>query len=246
MKKYIYLFLASVVFISFSSCEESYVEGTGIPFASFISNTMDLGVDAGSEITQELKIYTTNISDSDRNISVIVDEDATNANLGAYSVPATVTIPGGSNEGSLMVAVKDIELTVFEDKELVLRLGYTDQLKTGTPLTIALSQNCPDNGIKLRINLTFDSYPDEAAWIILDSDGGSVLQSITPFNYGAYTGMSGTTTIKDCLATGTYTIKIYDKYSDGGTKYKITGNGTEVFSLKDKAYKGYYEGTFTI
>jgi len=243
MKKYIYFFLASVVLLSFSSCEESFVEGLDTSFASFVSNTMDIGVEEGAETSKEIEVYTTNITSSDRTISVIVVAESTNADADAYTIPSSVTIPGGSNVGSLKVDIKDVGLS--EDKVLVIRLQTSENISTGEALTIGLSQLCPNNGVKLKINLSFDGWPDEAAWRILDADGNIVLESITPFNYGAYTGMSDPFTIKECLPSGTYTIKIYDAYEDGGTDYSITANGVLVFNVSGN-YGGYVEENFTI
>ncbi len=243
MKKYIYLFLASVAMISFSSCEEDSVKALDTSFASFVSNTIDIGVEAGSETSQEIKIYTTNITSSDRSIPVMVVAESTDADAGAYTVPSTVIIPAGSNVGSLNIDVKDIGLE--EDKVLVIRLQSTEDTSTGEALTIGLSQLCPNNGIKLKVNLSFDDWPEEAAWRILDSEGNTVLASASPFNYGGHAGMSGSVTIKECLPSGTYTIEIYDQYGDGGTNYQVTANGILVFSLSGN-YGGGTAATFTI
>ncbi len=244
MKKYIYLFLASVAIISLPSCEDDSVNALDTSFASFVSKTMDIGVEAGSETSQEVKIYTTNITSSDRNISVLVVAESTDADVGAYTVPSTVTIPGGSNVGSLKIDIKDVGLS--EDKVLVIRLQYADDLKTGEALTIGLSQLCPDNGIKLKVNLTFDGWPEEGAWRILDSAGNTILESITPFNYGAYAGATGPVTIKECLPSGTYTLEVYDQYGDGGTAYAVTANGILVVSIGGGDYEASGSVDFSI
>jgi len=244
MKKYIYLFLASVAIISFSSCEEDSVKALDTSFASFVSNSMDIGVEAGSQISQEVKIYTTNIISSDRSISVMVVTESTDADAGAYTVPSTVTIPGGTNVGSLMIDINDVGLE--EDKVLVLRLQPTENTSTGEALTIGLSQLCPNNGVKLQVNLTFDSWPEEAAWRIINSAGDTVLASADPFSYGGHAGLSDSLTIKECLPSGTYTIEIYDGYGDGGTDYSITANGILVFSLGGGDYGGSAAADFTI
>lgn len=244
MKKYIYLFLASVAIISFSSCEESSVKALDTSFASFVSNSMDIGVEAGSQTSKEIKIYTTNITGSDRSIPVIVVAESTNADAGAYTIPSTVTIPGGTNVGSLMIDIKDVGLS--EDKVLVIRLQSSEDLSTGEALTIGLAQLCPNNGVKVKVNLSFDSWPEEAAWRILDSTGTTVLASATPFNYGGHAGLSDTLSLKECLDSGTYTIEIYDGYGDGGTGYEIIANGILVWSLGGGDYADYYEETFTI
>lgn len=244
MKKYIYLFLASIAIISFSSCEEDATKAIDTSFASFVSSSMDIGVEAGSETSAEVKIYTTNITGSDRNIPVMVVAESTDADAGAYTVPSTVTIPGGSNVGTLNIGVKDVGLS--EDKVLVIRLESTDAISTGETLTIGLSQLCPNNGIKFAVNISFDSYPEENAWRILDASGNTVLASADPFAYGGHAGLSGSLTIKECLPSGTYTIEIYDQYGDGGTAFSLTANGVLVYSAAGADYADYLEATFSI
>lgn len=246
MKKYIYLFLASLAIISFSSCEEDAVEPLDTSFVSFQSKTLDIGVLAGSETSQEVKIYTTNITSADRIISVVVEETGTNANAGAYIVPSTVTIPGGTNVGTLMIGVKDVGLELSKDKSVTIRLQSTEDLTTGQALKINLGILCPNSGIKLKVNLTFDKWPEEGAWRIKDASGNTVMASATPFGYGAYAGATAPITIADCLPSGTYTITVYDQYGDGGTAYNVTANGVLVFSVKGTGYKASATATFSI
>lgn len=243
MKKLIYLFFVSFAALSFSSCEESGTEALGTSFASFESSKLDVGVEIGSETTKTIKVYTTNITGSNRTIDVMVESTST-ADAGAYTVPATVTIPSGTNEGSLTVGVKDVGLS--EDKSLVLRLKGSDNLSTGATLAINLSQLCPNSGIKLQMTLALDAYPEEGAWRIKDAAGVTVLASATPFAYGAYAGLSGSIVIKECLPAGTYTFQFYDQYGDGGTAYNITANGVLVYNVTGAAYTTGGTVSFTI
>lgn len=228
MKKHIYIFLVSLGLISFSSCEESAVEALGNSIASFDSYSLDIGVEIGSQTSKEIKVYTSNITNSARTLEVIVDSENTNADAGAYTVPSSVTIPAGTNVGSLTVDIKDVNLT--EDKTLVVRLKSSESINVTDALTISLSQLCPNNGVKLKLNIAFDNWPEEIAWRILDSTGATVLASADPFAYGAYTGMTGGISITECLPSGTYTMQVYDGYGDGGNDYTVTANGILVFS----------------
>lgn len=246
MKKYIYLFLASVAMISFSSCEEDSVTALDTSFVSFKSQTLDIGVLAGSETSQEVKVYTTNITNADRIISVVIEATGTNANAGAYTVPSTVTIPAGTNVGTLMVGVKDVGLELSKDKSVTIRMQSTEDLTTGSALKINLGILCPNNGVKIKVNLTFDGWPEEGAWRIRDAAGITVMESATPFAYGAYAGATAPISIAECLPSGTYTITIYDQYGDGGTAYQVTANGVLVFSATKTNYTTSKTGTFTI
>lgn len=244
MKKYVFFLLASVALISFSSCEESSTDALDTSFASFTTTSMDIGIDQGGEATQELKIYTSNKTNSDRTISVAVEESTT-ASEGAFTVPATVVIPAGTNEGTLTINLQDVDLSLTEAKFLVIRLTSTNDLSTGQALTIGLTQKCPSDVVEVKINLAFDSWPEEAAWRILDADGYTVMASADPFAYGGHAGMSSFST-KNCLDHGTYTIQIFDGYGDGGTSYSIIADGTEVFSLSASGYADFYTATFTL
>lgn len=245
MKKYIYLFLATVAVVSFSSCEDTSAEALGTSFASFEKKAIEIGVEAGSETSKEVKIYTTNITGSDRSIPIMIVAESTDADTGAYTVPETVTIPGGTNVGTITIGVKDVGLELSKDKTLVIRLKSSEETSTGEALTLGLSQLCPNSGIKLKVNLSFDKWPEEAAWIILDEAGNVVMASADPFAYGGHTGATAPITLAECLASGTYTIKVYDKYGDGGTDYNVTANGVQVFSLSGDYGKG-ATASFTI
>ncbi|MCI2229782.1 DUF1735 domain-containing protein [Polaribacter sp. MSW13] len=244
MKKNIYLFLLSIALISFSSCEESGVEALGNSVASFEATTLDIGVEIGSSTTKDINVYTSNISGTDRTIEVMVDNNTTDADAAAYTVPASVTIPAGTNVGTITIGVNDVDLAV--DKTLVIRLKSTENLDVVNKLTIGLSQLCPNNGIKIKLDIAFDSWPEEIAWRILDSNGTTVMASASnPFNYGAYAGMTGGVTVRECLASGTYTIEVYDGYGDGGNDYTVTANGILVFSATGN-YGAFVTEDFTI
>ncbi len=233
MKNIKLLLLAVLVSVGFSSCEEE-LEAPGTSYATFEAPNVDVGVEQGGSTTADIKIYTANITGSARTINVTVDTDATTADAGAYSVPASVAIPAGSNLGTLSVGINDVGLD--SDKVLVLKLEQTADIDTGGNITIGLSQVCPNNGVKVKVTLTFDSWPEEVAWRILDSGGNTVAASADPFAFGAYAGLSGSVTESYCLASGDYTMEISDFYGDGGTDYAVTANGTPLFGVAATDY----------
>lgn len=234
MKKHIYLFLASLAIISLSSCEDTILDPLDTSYASFVSSTMNIGVETGSETSTEIKVYTTNTTNADRTISILVVSESTDADPSAYTVPSTVTIPAGTNVGSIMIDVKDVNLD--EDKVLALRLEESEDLYTGEVLSIALYQLCSAGYTELKVNVTFDAYPEEGAWRLKDADGNTIMASADPFAYGGHTGESGTLTFKDCLTSGTYTLQVYDQYGDGGTAYTVTADGVLVASIAGDDY----------
>ncbi len=242
MKNIKLLLLAVLVAVGFSSCEEE-VEAPGTSYATFEAPTADVGVEQGGSTTADIKIYTANITGSARTINVSVDA-ATTADAGAYSVPASVSIPAGSNVGTLSVGINDVGLD--SDKVLVLKLEQTADIDTGGNITIGLSQVCPNNGIKVKVSLTFDGFPEDVYWRIVDSSDNIVAASVDPAAFGAYTGQSGTISESYCLPSGDYSIEIFDVFGDGGTSYTITADGVGVFSLAADAYTDSATGEFTI
>ena len=237
MKNIKLLLLAFVAVFSFNSCED-LVEAPGTNFVTFESESASIGVEQGGQTTKDIKIYSANVTSSDRTIGIIVDAANTDADPAAYTVPTTVTIPGGSNVGTLTVGLSDVGLST--DKTLVLGLEAAEGRSVGANITVGLSQVCPNMGVKVKLSLTFDSWPEEVSWTITDSNNMVVMEGSpnhTPYA-GAYAGMSGTITITECLASGSYTLNVWDDYADGGTAFSLTGNGNPVTSLAGNAYGG--------
>lgn len=240
MKKIKLLLIAFSVF-AFHSCED-LVEAPQTPYATFSVNSDDFGVDIGSQATKEYTIYTANVTDTERTITISVVADETDADPASYIVPTTLTIPAGSNVGTFSVTIQDINLD--EDKKLVLKLEQTENLFTGENLTLNVSQLCPTGESKVKINLVFDTWPEEIYWRLINSSGVIVYASSDTPAYGAYAGMTGSISEGGCLPSDTYTIEIFDQYGDGGTEYTITVAGTTVYTVSGN-YGGYTSGIFT-
>lgn len=84
----------------------------------------------------------------------------------------------------------------------------------------------------VNINMTFDNYPEETSWEILNSSNQIVFSGGT---YGSQADGSSLTVTK-CLDAGCYTFKIKDSYGDGmccsygNGSYSVTSNGTTFAS----------------
>ncbi|MDP5105384.1 MAG: hypothetical protein NWQ31_04355 [Polaribacter sp.] len=247
MKKiYSILFIVTSLFL-FTSCEDETPIPLGTTLYSFEGASAEVGVEQGGEKTSEFKFYAALMSNSARTIDVMVVSAETTLLPAAYSVPASVTIPANSNVGILSVNIKDSNLNPDGDTLTVEFLGKEGEY-TGHKMTINVSQLCPNNGVKLKLNLTFDAYPEEVAWEILDSNSAVVMVgSPNHVAYaGEYSGMAGTLTILNCLPSGTYTLVVKDDYADGGTAFEILGNGVAAGSLAANAYTDTTTVTFSL
>ncbi|MGJ8592923.1 MAG: FG-GAP-like repeat-containing protein [Aquaticitalea sp.] len=93
----------------------------------------------------------------------------------------------------------------------------------------------PPTCTDIVVSITFDDYPQETSWSILDSSGTTIASG------GTYAGQAGSTiTIEECLPDGCYDFIINDTYGDGiccgqygDGSYTVTANGLTVASGGD-------------
>ena len=141
------------------------------------------------------------------------------------------------NQGNSWLAAS-VDLTSYKGSTAQLRFyattGSTYQgdmaiddvvLSTGTVTN-------PPTCTNVNINLTFDNYPEETSWQILNSSNQVIESGGT---YGTQADGSSLTITK-CLATGCYTFKISDTYGDGiccsygNGSYSVTSGSTTLAS----------------
>ena len=235
MMKKIFTFLTIFSFaFKFNSCDDE-IETSALKYASFSETSANVGVADSGQSIAEFDIYTTNKSSSTRTFDVQVLENST-ADAQFYTVPATVTVPGGSNKGTISVELND-GAWLDMDKTLSLKLSTSskNQFVGGESLDISIYRLCPGaTDTKVSFNITLDKYPEEVAWRIVNATtGDTVMASVTPFGYGAYTGGVEGSEIQTnfCLAAGDYLFQILDAYADGAGKYSLNIiNGAILFS----------------
>jgi hypothetical protein len=199
MKKYLILFISIISFTAFVGCSED--DDIEAPNYVAFQQGFNAGVEPGGNATYDVKVYTANITGEDRQFTVNVDPTTT-LNASAYTVPSSVTIPGGTNEGTLSISVSDVDLGL-EGKRLFLSLGQEPELSTGAPVRINVVNVCP--GSEFVIDFVLDAYPGETGYELLDSEGNSVIKVNS--NPGATRSL--------CLPSGTYTFILRDSYGDG-------------------------------
>lgn len=141
MKRITYLLLITMSVFVFSNCTKETKFTENLSYISFEAATPTIIVQKGGSTTTDIHIYTTQTSGSDRVFEVEVVEASTTASPDAYTVPATVTVPANSNDGTLMVTVSDNNLG--EDPvTLVLQVTGTDLL-IGNQASLDLLLFCP-------------------------------------------------------------------------------------------------------
>lgn len=142
MKKYLILAVTALSLIV-SSCEQADINDFTPPnYATFEANSMDFSVQQNDQASYDVTVYTADETGSDRNVAINVT-DGTTLNAESYTVPATVTIPANSNEGSFTVNLADNNLS-NNGGVLELMLGTSDQVElVGEELTINVSKICP-------------------------------------------------------------------------------------------------------
>lgn len=207
MKTIKYLIIFTVSLFVMNSCSTDEDGTSELNFASFESNSYATGVEVDGTATVDITVYTTKVSSSDRTINVAVDLDQTDADPLSYSVPTSVIIKGGTNEGILTVTLSDVNLGIGVSK-VVIDFNDNAGLYNGANTKVSYSQNCTEVNATLDIN--FDYYASETSWEIFDSLGGVVLSG------GGYSNGQAPVSEQLALCAGRdYTLVFYDEYADG-------------------------------
>lgn len=232
MKKLLYTL---VIIFSILSCEknEEIPAITQIDYVGFESGFI-LGVDPTGTATETVRIATSNTSNNDRVFNLLVDTDLTTADIAAYTVPSTVTIPANNNVGHFNVEVVGENVNPVGDDILAIKITSEDEsIFISEPISLNLKQVCPNP--ELILDITFDDWPEEIYWRIVDASDNTVFESATPAGFGAYDGLTGGVTRNLCLASGSYTFSIFDGFEDGAGPYSLIFDG-EVIHSSDGSY----------
>jgi len=213
--KYIFLALATVMFLY--NCEDTLVPDTD--YTTFEASAIDFGIDPEGTGSLEVSVFATKASSSERQLTIAVVEDATDAT--GYTVPNFVIIPAGQTVGSFTVTANGADIDPANGNTITVEITDADGSFFGGPVAINLKQVCPYPELLLKIS--FDSYPEEQYWEIYDMNDNLLLEG------GTYPGES-TLSQKFCLAPGSYQFLMGDVYGDGGGAYTLTYNGSVIVS----------------
>ena len=245
-----FLYTAFVMLaLAFTSCETEAPTKSSLNNYVGIETSKYVGVLLDQTVTVDTKVVATDVSNVDRTFNLVVDPSSTH-DAAYYNVPATVTIPAGqkvgvfqtvitgSNLGGGKILVVGLETEVGVDYALT---GYTldtEGLVTAVKankVTYTIDRVCETGLSKVKLNITFDNYPEETAWELYDSslnvidsggfDASGNIIGNPGTGYAALFADKGTLKTSFCLASGDYTFVIYDAYGDGlYTSASVEGN----------------------
>lgn len=221
MKKIIYLFVTLFSFTFLQNCEDTYVPDAAA-YVTFAKLAYSTGVDPGGSTTVDITVFTADIAGSDRSFDLTAD--GTGAAAGSYSVPSSVTIPAGSNEGSFTVSLSDVDLGIGINK-VIISFVHEDGYTNSNAATVSYIQNCTE--VTATLDLSFDRWGTEVYWEILDALDGVVAATAGYPDTGAGTTTTDSVTITLC-AGRSYTFYAADTYGDGwgtGSSYTLTIDG---------------------
>lgn len=207
MKKLKYILMLTVSFFLMTNCEEDQFE-SDLDYVSFGQESYTAGVDVDGSTTVDVTVYSSQVVNSDVTFNVAVD--ASDASPGSYAVPNSVTIPSGSNEGTMSIDLSDTDLGIGVNS---LVLSFTDVASGfdyGGSTSVNYIQNC--NEVSATLDFVFDGYGSEVGWYILDELGGTVLST----GAGAYSDgqASASETLSLCVGRN-YTFVVTDSFGDG-------------------------------
>ena len=140
MKNKIFYFLTLILITTLTGCEEA-AEPTGIAFITFEEPSKSYILDEGTTLNTEYTIYTASNVSSDTTLDLAVTGSLAAAN---YTVPATVTIPAGSNQGTFSVSITENNLDKINGETMVIGFTTPNGFYSGeTELSIKIDVFCP-------------------------------------------------------------------------------------------------------
>lgn len=244
MKKFLTILAITLSICLCTNCEENE-DAPAILELNYIGleSRPLIGVAPTASATEEIKVATSNTASADRTFNIVVNTDLTTADASAYSLPSSVTVPANSNVGTFNLDIVGPNINPSGEDILAIDFVSQDGLLIGATMQINLKQVCPNP--ELILDITFDDWPEEIYWRIVNAAGDTVFESATPAGFGAYDGLTGGITRNICLASGTYTFSMFDGFQDGAGPFSLTFDGEVIFS-SDGSYGARTDVTVTI
>jgi len=230
MKKIIYLFLTLLSFTFLQNCEDTYVPN--LDYATFQSASETVTVVLNGTASFDVKVYTTNIMNSERTFSILID-DASSADPQSYSLPSSVTVPANTNEGTISINFSDNNIS-NSGETLILTLSSSDNAFVGKGITINIVRDCPSD-----LAGTYSVISNGTS-----TDGAPVNNPLVDFAYEVeITKTDATTyTISDGVA-GVYIDWYCDAY---GYCFETEGNFTDTCGILSGTWVEGFDSTVVL
>jgi hypothetical protein len=171
MKKLTYILVLLTIGAFLNSCSDEPEFTKNLNIVSFEFSPVNMVVEKNSTTDRTAKVYTTQVTTTDRTYTIQVLSDLSTADPGSYTIPASVTVPANSNVGEFTITISDVNIPATGVK-LVLGLESDETLVTKNNLTINMQRFCPfviDNFVGDFI-ITEAGYGDYPTSITLDPD----------------------------------------------------------------------------
>jgi hypothetical protein len=223
--KIMMLFCFALAFTGCSDDEETLKPYEGSEVLSLDRPTQAIGA---CEPTSTIVVQSSAVSSSDRSYTLMVNV-MSSADPSEYVLGTSVTIPAGSYLGSTDVTIDFAAIPEGAVRTLVVDLVVPDGLSaTRETTSISYESVCVLN--ELTVDLTFDAFPEEAAYLLFDATGSIVDASYNAdgnIAFGTFAGL-GSFSKTLCLPSGDYTVRFLDSYGDGNSE----GTGSYGMSLQ--------------
>jgi len=89
------------------------------------------------------------------------------------------------------------------------------------------NQICDESCAATNLDITFDNFPGQTTWDIVDANGNTVATSNG--NYGNQAGGSSVSLSTSCLPDGCYTFTMYDAIGNGMCPFQASAIGVSTF-----------------
>lgn len=123
MKTFFKLLFVSVLFASCGDADTAVYDGNGQTFLSFSSEIYTLPIAIGDTGSVDVILNSSSKSSVDRTYPVTIISEETTADPATYSLPATVTIPANSHQGTLTITGQDVGMSTEDPRVLVIEFG---------------------------------------------------------------------------------------------------------------------------
>lgn len=148
MKNIKYL-IAIAIAALVTSCEPDKViyggdqDSGGKSLVSFENTSYQLPIVIDATGTLDIKVFVSSLATTDRTFGLAINDTDSTIIPGSVNVPATVTIPANSYEGTVTVVGTDIAGVDTTAKTLIIDIVESDTNAAGLSTTLTVFQVCP-------------------------------------------------------------------------------------------------------